>query len=295
MTLTNPSENAPPKNLLTVDVEDWFQVEAYAKLIDRSSWDHRELRIESNVHLLLDLFDRHQVKATFFILGWVAERLPHLVREIGAAGHEIGSHGWSHQPIWRLTPEEFRDEARRSRALLCDLSGQGVHGYRAPTFSITKPTLWALEQLAAQGYRYDSSIYPIRHDRYGIREAPLHIHWRPEGIWEIPMSVLQFGPLQFPIAGGGYLRLYPRWLTEHGIRSCNAAGRAAVVYVHPWEFDPGQPRVVGARWKTSLRHRVGLRKNLKKLAALLRSFQFGTAQEAISAASAGPRSPVSAM
>jgi len=203
----------PVRNIFTIDVEDWFQVENYASVIERDRWPELELRVEANVDRLLALLAAKDVRATFFILGWVAERVPELVRRVARAGHEVASHGWSHRPIWNLTREQFAQEVRRSRELLCKLSGQDVTGYRAPTFSITRETLWALESLAAAGYRYDSSIFPVHHDRYGIPDAPLAIHRRDEGLWEVPLSVFQAGSLRLPVAGGGYLRLYPRALT----------------------------------------------------------------------------------
>lgn len=208
----------PVRNIFTIDVEDWFQVENYASVIERDRWPELELRVEANVDRLLALLAAKDVRATFFILGWVAERVPELVRRVARAGHEVASHGWSHRPIWNLTREQFAQEVRRSRELLCKLSGQDVTGYRAPTFSITRETLWALESLAAAGYRYDSSIFPVHHDRYGIPDAPLAIHRRDEGLWEVPLSVFQAGSLRLPVAGGRLLApLSPR--PHVGIRS----------------------------------------------------------------------------
>ena len=266
-------------NLLSFDVEDWFQVEAFARLIPQAEWAGKNLRVEENVDRLLELLDRYDVKATFFTLGWVAKKLPHLVRRVAAEGHEIASHGWSHAPLWRLTPASFRDEVRTSKSFLEDLSGQAVQGYRAATFSITRQTLWGLAVLKEAGYLYDSSIFPVRHDRYGIPDAPLSVHLREEGIWEIPMTVYQIGSYRLPVAGGGYFRLYPYALTRRGIREANRAGRPAVVYLHPWEFDPGQPRCPGVSTLTRIRHYAGIGGNRKRLEKLLKEFRFTTARQ----------------
>jgi len=270
-----------PRNILSVDVEDWFQVENYSRFVSRSTWPELELRVVENVRSLLQLFGRASVRATFFVLGWIAERVPELVREMAEAGHEIASHGWSHTPLWALTPDAFAEEVRSSRALLRDLSGQPVYGYRAPTFSVTERTQWSIRILVDAGYQYDSSIYPVRHDRYGIPAAPLEIHRRAEGIWEIPASVVQLGRLRVPVAGGGYLRLYPRTLTLWAIKRINRSGRPAVVYVHPWEFDPGQPHVPGIGLFREFRHHVGIRRNYRKLAALLSDLPFAPVKEVL--------------
>jgi polysaccharide deacetylase family protein (PEP-CTERM system associated) len=264
-------------NVISVDVEDWFQVEAYAGCIPRESWHEFPLRVAANVHRLLDLFAAVDVRATFFVLGWVAERTPDLIRQIAIAGHEIASHGWSHTPAWGLTREQFTEEAMKSRALLQALTGQPVNGYRAPTFSVTTDTIWALECLVKAGYEYDSSVFPVHHDRYGIPDAPLEIHRRPEGLWELPLSVLDLGGYHLPVAGGGYFRLYPRFLTAAAIRRANASGRPAIVYVHPWEFDPDQPRVAGVSALSAWRHHVGIGRNLEKLKRVLLDLSFAPA------------------
>lgn len=265
-------------HVLSIDVEDWFQVENYAQVISRDQWPHCELRVADNVHRLLDLLAAADVRATFFVLGWVADRLPNLVRDIAQAGHEVASHGWSHTPVWSLSESEFFDEVSRSRTLLEELGGQPVIGYRAPTFSVTRLTLWALRELHRAGYRYDSSIFPVHHDRYGIPEAPTTAHRRGEGIWELPLSVLELGGVRLPVAGGGYFRLYPLWLTRWAVRRLERAGRPAVVYLHPWEFDPGQPRVHGVGLMRTFRHRIGIGHNARKLALLLREFRFVSAR-----------------
>ena len=206
-----------------------------------------------------------------------------MVKRIVKGGHEVASHGWSHAPIWRLTPAEFSDEVVRSRKLLEDLSGQLVIGYRAPTFSVTSKTLWALSVLADAGYQYDSSIFPIRHDRYGIPDAPLGIHWRSEGIWEMPMSVVELGSARVPVAGGGYFRLYPGFVTTMAIRQINRHGRPAVVYLHPWEFDPDQPRPAGASALALWRHHVNINRTRDKLRRLVRTFPFAPARDVLGA------------
>jgi len=265
------------RHVLSIDVEDWFQVENHAQAISREQWPSCELRVGDNVRRLLDLLAAANVRATFFVLGWVAERLPDLVRDIARAGHEVASHGWSHVPIWNLSESAFCDEVSRSRTLLEALSSQPVIGYRAPTCSVTKSTTWALRVLRRAGYRYDSSIFPVRHDRYGIPDAPTGLH-RREGIWEIPLSVLELSGARLPVAGGGYFRLYPLWLTRWAIRRLERLGRPAVVYLHPWEFDPSQPRVPGLGLLRTWRHRVGISRNTAKLVSLLRDFSFAPAR-----------------
>ena len=271
------------RNVLSIDVEDWFQVENLHGIVPRERWESMPLRVERNLDCILGILDPLNIKATFFTLGWVAERLPRIVQRLAAEGHEVASHGWSHTPLWRLTPDQFRDEVIRSRRVLEDLSGQRVLGYRAPTFSITRDTLWGLSVLAESGYLYDSSIFPVRHDRYGIPEAPLAIHRREEGLWEVPMSVYQVGSYRLPVAGGGYFRLYPEWLTVRAIRAINAAGREAIVYLHPWEFDPEQPVAQGMKPLARFRHRVGLARTAGRLSRLLRQFPFGPARDVLSA------------
>jgi polysaccharide deacetylase family protein (PEP-CTERM system associated) len=272
-----------PVNVFSVDVEDWFQAEVYAKTIPRAEWPRLPLRVHKTTRELLDLLAKRRVRATFFVLGTIADRAPELVRDIASGGHEIASHGWSHRPIWTMSRAEFRDEIISSRQLLQSISGQSVIGYRAPTFSVTKLTLWALEELSLAGYQYDSSIFPIRHDRYGISDAPLAIHGRESGLWEIPLSVLKIGSARLPFGGGGYLRLYPLKLTRFAIRRLNLSGRPTVVYVHPWELDIEQPRPPLA-WLARFRHSVNIEKNAAKLGVLLEEFRFGTCADALSVA-----------
>ncbi len=272
-------------NALSVDVEDYFQVSAFSDVVPYRDWGRFESRVERNTLRLLDLFDQRKAKATFFILGWVAERCPRLVREIALRGHEVGSHGYAHRTIDQCTPEEFRDEVRGAKRLLEDLSQAPVIGYRAPSFSITERTLWALEILAEEGFRYDSSIFPIRHDRYGMPAAPRFPHAIPFGdrsLFEFPMSTVRpWGAFNLPVAGGGYLRLFPYRVTSWGIRRINQAERQPVmVYLHPWEIDPEQPRINGrslARW----RHTLNLTKTAGRLGRLLGEFRFAPVREVL--------------
>jgi len=274
-------------NIISIDVEDWFQVENFAGAIAGDRWESYPLRVERSVETVLEILERTGSRATFFVLGWLAERTPGMVKEIRAAGHEVASHGWSHAPVWRLGREAFRGEVARSRALLEDLTGERVRGYRAPTFSVTRKTLWALDVLAEEGYVYDSSIFPVWHDVYGMPEAPLQIHRREQGLWEIPLSVLEVGKMRLPVAGGGYFRLYPLVLTRMAIERMNRAGRPAVIYLHPWEFDPGQPKPRGVGWAKLWRHRVGLAGTAGRLETILRRYRFGTAWEAVAGAGEG--------
>lgn len=270
-------------NVLTIDVEDYFTVEAFRHVIRRDDWDRYEIRVEIGLRKILDLLDRHEVTATFFVLGWIAERRPQLVREIHRRGHEIASHGYRHRMIHEQSPDEFREDIGRAKAVLEDLVGEPVVGYRAPTFSVTRSTLWALDILSDEGYRYDSSIYPIVHDRYGIPSHQRSFHWidLPNGrrILELPLPTCTVGGTNVPFGGGGYLRIYPLWLTRRLIRRLNARERQpAVVYLHPWELDPEQPRQpVGAVQR--LRHYYNLKGTHHKLDALLREFRFGSVRK----------------
>lgn len=267
-------------NALTVDVEDYFQVAALAETIRPEDWPRYQLRVERNTHRLLDLFDGRGVAATFFVLGWVAERCPQLVREIVARGHELASHGYSHQLVYRQTPEVFREETRRSKQILEDQAQQPVLGYRAASYSVTSESLWALDIIAEEGFLWDSSIFPVRHDRYGIPGAQRWPHrlGTPAGheLVEFPLTTLQLTGLTLPIAGGGYFRLYPYAFSRFGLRRVNRAdGRPFIFYLHPWEVDPDQPRVrVG--WKSRFRHYNNLHKCEARLERLLDDFAFDT-------------------
>lgn len=266
-------------NIFSVDVEDYYQVTAFEKQIDRAHWDRYESRVEANTHRVLDLLDRHQVKATFFVLGWVADRYPRLVREIHGRGHEIGSHGWWHRLIFQQTPEEFRRDVRQSRDLLEAIVGQPVVAYRAPSFSITRQSLFALEILAEEGFTADSSVFPIHHDRYGIPGAETGIHrieTRAGSLWEFPPSVVRIAGVNWPVSGGGYFRLFPLWWTVRCLSRVNRSlERPFVFYVHPWELDPQQPRLPAGTWLSRARHRVHLATTERKLEVLLSKYRFG--------------------
>ncbi len=288
------SNASGPINALTVDVEEHFQVSAFESVVRREDWDGHESRVVSNTERLLDLFDEVDVRATFFCLGWVAERQPALIREIVRRGHEVGSHGYSHRLIYEQTPSEFREELLRSKRLLEELTSGAVEGHRAASFSIGRSNLWALDVIAECGFRYDSSLFPVVHDRYGIPGAPRGIYrlTTPAGhsLIEIPPSTLAVGSRTLPVAGGGYLRLYPGWLTSWAIRRLNRQeARPAVVYVHPWEVDPDQPRIEGAGLVSRFRHYVNLRGTATKLRRLLDRHRFGRMSDLLAEA-APPRS-----
>lgn len=276
----------PIVNAFSIDVEDYFQVEAFSKVVDRASWASREYRCERNVAKLLGLLAEKKVRGTFFILGWIAERSPQLVRDIAAAGHEIACHGWSHRLIYKQTPEEFREETARSKALLEDLVGTKVRGYRAASFSIITRSMWALDTLIDLGFEYDSSVFPILHDNYGVpgaELAPFQIA-APSGrcIVEFPMSVAKYGPLSVPVSGGGYFRILPYWLVKGGLERINVReGRPFVFYLHPWEIDPGQPRIENAGLKSRLRHYTNLGRCEDRLRRLLGEFSFASMEEVL--------------
>ncbi len=263
------------RNAMTCDVEDYFQVSAFAPHIERSSWDGRECRVEANVERILALFERHQVHATFFTLGWIAERYPALVRRIVAGGHELASHGYGHQRASDQSRAEFANDVISSKALLEDLGGQAVAGYRAPSFSIGRANLWALDVLKEAGYRYSSSIYPIAHDHYGMPEAPRFAFYPngPDGLLEVPITTVRLMQRNLPAGGGGYFRLLPyalsRWMME---RVNRADGQSALFYFHPWELDPGQPRPAGLGAKTRFRHYINIARMEERLGLLARDF-----------------------
>ena len=273
------------KNALTVDVEDYFQVSAFAKSIKRDDWDGHTLRVERNTQQLLDMFDQAQVKATFFVLGWVADRVPQLVKEIADRGHEVASHGYSHQLIYNQTPEVFREETIRSKKLLEDLCQQPVNGYRAASYSITQRSLWALDILAEAGFIYDSSIFPVRHDRYGIPDAEEkpHVLTTPKNhtLVEFPLSTARVFKYKLPVAGGGYFRLYPYFLTKAGLAQVNRRQQPFIFYLHPWEIDPQQPRI-DASWFSRFRHYNNLHKCEHRLERLMKDFDFTTCWDVLS-------------
>jgi polysaccharide deacetylase family protein (PEP-CTERM system associated) len=265
-------------NALTIDVEDYFQVSAFAAAAPVARWDTFESRVCRNTNRVLDILATSRTHGTFFVLGWVAERFPDLIKRIHREGHELASHGYEHRLVYETTPEAFRRDLRRAKAVIENAAGVGVVGYRAPSYSITDRSLWALDVLIAEGYRYDSSIYPIRHDRYGIPSWPRHIHRieRPSGsIWELPGSTIARAGANLPIGGGGYFRLLPYAWTRHGIASLNRReGQPAIFYLHPWEIDPEQPRIrAGAL--SRFRHYYNLTKTESRLRRLLSEFRFG--------------------
>lgn len=267
-------------NALTIDVEDYFQVSAMAPYIPRSDWDQRECRVEANVERILALLARHDVRATFFTLGWIAERYPQLVRRIVAGGHELASHGYGHERASDLSRVQFSDDITRARGLLEDIGGVAVTGYRAPSFSIGEGNLWAFDCLREAGYRYSSSLFPIRHDHYGMPDAPRFAHPVRDGLLEVPATTVHLAGRNLPCSGGGWFRLMPYALSRWMIRRVNEAdGQAAVFYMHPWEVDPGQPRVPGIDARTRFRHYVNLDKVHGRLDALLRDFRWGRMDE----------------
>ena len=240
-------------NALTIDVEDYFQVSAFAPYIARADWDQRECRVERNVDRILALLDDQDTEATFFTLGWIAERYPQMVRRIVSQGHEVASHGYGHERASDLSRAAFLADVARAKGVLEDLTGTEVAGYRAPSFSIGPGNLWALDSLARAGYRYSSSIYPIRHDHYGMPDAPRFAHQAADGLIEIPITTLRLFNRNLPSSGGGYFRLLPYALSRWMLRQVNATDKeSAVFYFHPWEIDPGQPRIAGIDRKNAL-------------------------------------------
>jgi polysaccharide deacetylase family protein (PEP-CTERM system associated) len=271
------SHPPPVRNALTVDVEDYFHVSAFERHIDRSDWDRLPCRVERNTDCLLALFAEHGVTATFFVLGWVAERYPSLVRRMVEGGHEVASHGYAHVRATRQTPEEFRADAARTRTLLEDTSGAPVRGYRAASFSIGATNLWALDVLGEVGYRYSSSIYPVRHDLYGMPEAPrFPYRHNGTGILEVPLTTVKVFGQNLPSGGGGYFRLLPYAVYRWALRRVNQGERQpGVFYCHPWEIDPDQPRQAGIGLKTRVRHYTNLTRMESRLRRLLREFEWG--------------------
>ena len=268
----------PIRNAMTIDVEDYFQVSAFATSIKREDWPGMRCRVEHNVARILDLLGRAGIHATFFTLGWIAQRYPTMVRQIVAAGHELASHGYAHQRACEQTPGEFACDVSTSKQLLEQISGQRVCGYRAPSFSIGTGNLWALDALLAAGYRYSSSIYPIRHDHYGMPEAPRFAFYPngAQGLLELPISTVRLLRKNFPAGGGGYFRLFPYALSRSLLRRINSHdGQAGIFYFHPWEIDPDQPRQSGIGFKTRFRHYINLDRTEARIQALTRDFQWG--------------------
>ena len=266
------------QNAFTLDVEDYFQVSAFESVVSRDAWAQFTPRVEHNTRRVLDLLDRHDTKGTCFVLGWIAERHPALVKEIAARGHEVACHGYSHRLIYNQTPADFAQETRRSKDALEQIVGKPVRGYRAASYSITGKSLWALDTLIELGFAYDSSIFPVHHDRYGIPAAPRfpHVIERDGGsIVEFPISTLNLGVYRLPVGGGGYFRIFPYWLSAGAIKFLNTRERKpAMFYVHPWEVDPAQPRI-GASLLSRFRHYYHLDVCEKRLDQLLKSAPFG--------------------
>lgn len=266
------------RNALSVDVEDWFHVGAFENVISRDNWAALECRVERNTDLLLQMFDDAGIKATFFTLGWVAERYPNLMRRVADAGHELGNHGSEHDRVFTLSPDQFATDIERARKAIEDASGSLVSGYRAPSFSIDQRTPWAHKVLAEQGYAYSSSVAPVKHDHYGWAEAP-RFAFRPvadSDLIEIPVTTAVFAGKRLAAGGGGFFRLLPYGFSSWAIRQVNGDNkRPAIIYFHPWEIDPGQPRVANAPIKSKLRHYTKLKAMAPKLKRLMRDFRWG--------------------
>ncbi|MDR3394187.1 MAG: DUF3473 domain-containing protein [Parasulfuritortus sp.] len=263
-------------NAFTVDVEDYFQVSAFAPHIARSEWNECECRIERNLDRILGLLDEHGVKGTFFTLGWIAERYPTLIRRISEQGHELASHGYGHQRATEMTHDAFLADVRLAKLILEDIAGNEVRGYRAPSFSIVQDTMWAYEKLEEAGYRYSSSIFPIRHDHYGIPHAPRFAHRVKLDLLEVPATTVRLFGQNLPASGGGYFRLLPYVLSRAMFREVNQVDQQSVVfYFHPWEIDSEQPRIPGIGLKTRFRHYVNIGRMEARLACLLKDFKWG--------------------
>ncbi len=299
------SVSSPTVNILTVDVEDYFHVSAFAGVVSPDRWESFEPRVERNVDRMLGVFADAGVRATFFVLGWVAERHPELLRRIAAAGHELAAHSFSHRLVYEMTADEFRFDLRRVKTAIEAAAGQPVLGYRAPSFSITARSMWALDVLLQEGFQYDASIFPIHHDRYGIPNARRDIHVirsrasaslaqetdassRDATLLEIPASTVRFAGMNFPVSGGGYFRILPYAWTAFGIRRLNRReGRPAMVYLHPWELDRDQPRLQ-APWLSRFRHYRNLEKTEPRLRRLLSEFRFASVRDVLPTLSLAP-------
>lgn len=273
----SPVQMAPLRNALTVDVEDYFHVAAFQQLIRPEDWSRFEPRVGANTRRLLDIFDKHGVKATFFVLGWVAEHFPELVRNIHSRGHEIASHGETHELVFRQTPETFRRETETAKKRLEDMTGSAVLGYRASTYSVTRRSLWALDIIEELGFVYDTSVFPVRHDVYGIPHASRSPYVAGTGkLWELPLTTVEIGGMRLPCAGGGYFRLLPYAYTRWALRRVNQRDALrSIFYLHPWEIDPEQPRIPGASLKSRFRHYFNLSRCEERLASLLNDFTWG--------------------
>jgi polysaccharide deacetylase family protein (PEP-CTERM system associated) len=264
---------------LTVDVEDYFHTEAMSEVVPRDSWNQMELRVEKNTYRLLDLFERHGAHATLFFLGWIAERCPALVAEAVKRGHEVGCHSYWHRRVHELSPKEFREDTLRAKGAIESAAGCAIYGYRAPGFSILQGMTWATDILKELGFTYDSSCHPIRHDHYNNPGAPRLPHLLPSGLLEIPISTWRIGKCNLPAGGGAYLRVLPLVYMKTGLKRVRSSGERLMIYLHPWEIDPDQPRL-GASWKSRLRQYLGLTGMESRLEWLLRHHSFATVREA---------------
>jgi polysaccharide deacetylase family protein (PEP-CTERM system associated) len=273
-----PGNNSKMINALSIDVEDYFHVEAFANQISPADWQKFNPRVERNVERILQILSDHHTNATFFVLGYVAKRFPQIAQRIANAGHEIGCHGYAHQHIQRQTPKQFREDIRIARGFLTDQVQRSISCYRAPTFSITKSTLWALEILAEEGFTIDSSIFPVHHDLYGMPDAERFPHWI-DHIFEFPLTTVRWAHSNIGVGGGGYLRFLPYRFTRWAIRKVNRVEKQpAMVYFHPWELDPDQPRIA-ASLRSRLRHYTNLKSMQGKVERLLKDFRFSTVSE----------------
>lgn len=263
-------------NILTIDVEDYFQVENFTKVIKTSDWGKYESRVAQNTEKILRILEDTNIKTTFFVLGWVAERFPRLIEKIHKAGHEVASHGYDHRLVYKQKPDEFRRDLRKAKDILEDIVQRPVVGYRAPSYSITKKSMWALDILMEEGFRYDSSLFPIHHDKGGMPDSkryPFRIYNHKKYLWEFPLSTVRIRNRNIPFSGGGYFRLLPYSFIKWSIESINNEGRPAVMYLHPWEFDPSQPKIK-ADYLSMFRHYVNMSKTEGKLKELLGDFEF---------------------
>lgn len=268
-------------NAMTVDVEDYFQVSAFEGVIDKKDWDSVSLRVGDNTHRLLDLFAEHDVKSTFFTLGWVAKRCPDVIKRIVDEGHELASHGLAHQRATTMSRDEFRADVSQSKAILEDIGGVAIKGYRAPSFSVNDDNTWVYDVIKELGFVYSSSTYPIEHDLYGVPHWPRFKYERKEGIIEIPIPTVRKNNVNTGIGGGGYFRLYPYWLSRKRItRFMDEESAPYSFYFHPWEIDADQPRFENAPWKSKFRHYVNLSRMEGKLVQLLKDFRWGTMLQA---------------
>jgi len=269
------------KNAMTVDVEDYFQVSAFEPYIKKEKWDSLEHRVQHNTEHILDLFAEQNIKATFFTLGWVAERYPELIKRIVKEGHELASHGYEHSRVTEQTPEQFRADIDKTKQLLEDISGEKVIGYRAPSYSIGRDNLWALDILAEEGYQYSSSIYPVKHDLYGMPEAPRFVYQPIDGsdFKEIPITTLKLGSRNYPCGGGGFFRLYPYVFSCWAFKRINnIEQQSGIFYFHPWEIDPNQPKQENLAFKTKFRHYLNLKRMEGRIQSLLTDFEWDTMQ-----------------